>query len=50
MLCMLLNFQGGITLPPGLQLPPGAMLMKNAEGQLMVVPPQRVISYVIATV
>lgn len=29
--------QGTITLPPGFQLPPGAMIVKNEQGQFMVV-------------
>ena len=30
--------QGSVALPPGVQLPPGAVLMKNTDGQLMIMP------------
>jgi len=38
LLCVTQYLQGTVNLPAGLNIPPGSILMKNDQGQLMLVP------------
>ena len=37
-MCRTVSLQGTVNIPAGLTIPPGSILMKNNQGQLMLVP------------